>query len=59
MRKVLSKPDSRYDYWRVFFAWKPVQVEAKDGSYYLCWLERVERRLTNGYGGPSWRYREI
>lgn len=45
--------------WLKWFAWYPVCTELADGTSATVWLETIERKQTQGYGGPSWRYREL
>lgn len=45
--------------WTPWFAWFPVQCEMADGRCAWLFMEKTERKETYGYGGPSWRYREL
>ena len=55
----------RQETWGRWFAWCPVFAETADDSpnghigLKFVWLEDVERREYIGYGGWTWRYREI
>ena len=58
MRLILSKPVI-YTGWLPWFAWYPVMVEFASGEEGFIWLETVERRDAQWYGGLMWRYREL
>jgi len=59
--KILRKGRRLNEKWMPWFAWFPISVEVASGPYQWAWiwLDTVERKQTIGYGGVSYRYREI
>lgn len=60
--------NKRQETWKRWFAWFPVFAETADSipnghfaynGIKFIWLENVERKEYIGYGGWSWRHREI
>ena len=57
--RIYQKARVLKEMWCSWFAWHPVQCEMGDGRAAWVFGEMVERKETYGYGGASWRYREI
>jgi hypothetical protein len=54
---IWKKPELLAVYqWHRWFAWHPVEIETKHLRESV-WLETVERRKVDTYGGSHWEYR--
>lgn len=45
--------------WHEWYAWYPIEMHIGDGKYLTVWLERIQRRILQGYGGDARFYRNL